>query len=574
MLIRITQNSAGIEHYFETGAKKGRVHTRDSLDERVHLMGNLDAFSTAVAYTNKHKSWKQHYWHITASFALENNDLDTETLRDITRDMLEYYFTGYQLDDLFYAAEAHQPKMQSELNQSTQQQEQRLLHLHIAASKLDKLTDNQIRMIPFNLTVDRAFQSHLAKKYGLVDPADRKRKKTFTKADMVSRWNARQKPASAQTKVAELRAQFSELLSKVTTLREAIELLKASELVAKIEYKQQKSGNRYLQIKTTLGTHNINLRGKGFELLERFYYTPAELAINREKKQSKNIAAEDTQESYQAIYERYQQWWIAQEKKRKKPKIIKHEATQKKYEKKFTERLKEAKIYYVLYQNNIEEQLIHGYQIWEKNNTRYLFNNDLGVKIYDRPNKITLQMPGDPKKRRNAIALMLAMAQAKGWDMNTLKANGSDLFKQEVQRQIRKFNREPKQLSAEEQKLIAKPSTPEAQAKAKLNAIDQAINDNQQKKAKKLSKEQIAKIKTDLDAQQVINYAVQQLGLIETHFSVTEDNKIADDRLKSKPRNVIDFLTKTCNMKFTEVMPLLEQMHEDQQEREESYMGY
>ena len=390
-----------------------------------------------------------------------------------------------------------------------------------------------------------------------------------------------EKPISKQTQVAELRAQFSELVSNSSSIEEARELLMQSGLVAKVVYKQQKSGNRYLQVKTTLGTRNINLRGTGFEQLESFYYSADELALQLEKKNSKKTTRGEAEERHQSIYERHQMWCIAQEKKRPKATPIKYEETQKKYEKKFTERLKEARIYYVLYHDNIEEHLIKGYQIWEKNNTRYLFNNDLGVKLYDQPNKITLQIPDDPIKRCNAVALMLAMAQSKGWNINTLKMTGSEAFKSEVKQQIAMINHEKNRLILAEQQdqQVEKPSiAPKPQSlspiKPKLNAIDQAIKDNKQTNARKLSKEQIVSIKTDLDAQTVIDYAVQKLGLIAKHFSITKDNKIGDDRLKSKPRNVIDFLTKTCNLKFTDVMPLVEQMLEVQTEKQEQKLGF
>ena len=63
MLIRITTNSQGIENYLETGQKKGRDYTRDEMDKRVYLSGDLSAFASATQLTRKTKKWKAHYLH-------------------------------------------------------------------------------------------------------------------------------------------------------------------------------------------------------------------------------------------------------------------------------------------------------------------------------------------------------------------------------------------------------------------------------------------------------------------------------------------------------------------------------
>lgn len=185
MLIRITKNVDGIEHYLETGKKAGRDKSRDELDRRVHLKGDIHAFSEAVKYTQKNKNWKDNYFHLTASFSAENNDIDNETLRKITDDFLEYYFCDYDKHDLIVACEAHRPIIQSDKDKTTGELNQRLLHLHLAVSMLDVTTNNQVRMIPFKFEADKAFQSWMSDKYNLVDPADKKIKFKQTKKDII-----------------------------------------------------------------------------------------------------------------------------------------------------------------------------------------------------------------------------------------------------------------------------------------------------------------------------------------------------------------------------------------------------
>ena len=545
MLIRITKNSEGIEHYLEEGHKIGRDKSRDELDKRVHLGGDLNTFRSAVEYTHKNKKWKDNYFHITASFALENNDLDDDILKKITDDLLGYYFCDYKKEDLIYSSEAHKPIAQSEVNKSTGESYQRLLHLHLAVSNLDVLTDNQVRMIPFNLKSDSAFQSLMAEKYNLVDPANRKREIKQTKKDIVERWNNNPETIHKQTKVADLRKLFAEFLTDIKDIDDAKELLNDLDVVADVEFKEQKSGNKYLQVKTTLDTKNINLRGKGFEHLEALYYSKEELkerAIDGKYKEANDRSNEE-------VVRDHKNWWLEQQEKRK-PKKKDHKKIEQKYENKYKNRIKESRVYYVLYQNNIQEELISGFRIWEKNNTRYLFNNDLGVKIYDRPNKITANIPDNANVRSKTVRLMLEMAVAKGWDLKTLNVNGDIEFKNEVEKQIKAIR------DAKEVKLEVRKPRQEKEPKLLLNAVKQEVIESKEQDAKKqFSKDDIAAFK-EMDAQIVIDYARDNYQLMSECFSLV-NNKINDDRTKAKPKNNIDFLTKNCNVSFADALPIL-----------------
>jgi hypothetical protein len=548
VLIRITRRSSGLDYYLETGRKKGREFSRDELDKRVHLAGDLDAFRSAVEFTNKTKKWKEHYYHITASFAVENNELDDEALRAIILDLLEYYFCDYNVDDLVLTAEAHRPKIQSEIDKTTGEINQRLLHFHIGVSMLDINTGNQVRMIPFNLEADKAFQSMMTEKHGLIDPADRKREKQITKKDIIDRW--KEGPTSQQTKVAELRHLFSELVNDVERIDEAVALLKSLDVVESVEFKQQNSGNKYLQVKTTVGSKNINLRGKGFESLEKLYYSADEFA-DREAKDKYHAPKLRANKD---IADNHKKWWLEQQAKRGHGKKIDYDAFDAKLEKRFAERSKEERVFYFLYKENIKEELVQGFRMWEKANTRYLFNNELGVKIYDKPGQITAQIPDDQDKRVQTISLMLEMARAKGWDLNNITVEGSTDFKKEVTRQLEQQTLVSTEAAALE---VAMPN-PEQQ-KTIFNGVSQEVHNNNQRKAELLSKEQISAIKADLDAHSVINYAVENLGLIRGHFSII-DNKITDDRTQAKPKNVIDFFTKTCNLSLTDALPILSEL--------------
>ena len=149
---------------------------------------------------------------------------------------------------------------------------------------------------------------------------------------------------------------------------------------------------------------------------------------------------------------------------------------------------------------------------------------------------------------------MLEMATAKGWDIKKMTVTGCAEFKQEVERQVKLI-----QLDKVDHLDIRRPGIEKVYV-PRLSAVTQAVFSRTEIEAKKkLTKQEVEAIKNELDAQLVIDYAVTHYGLIKDHFSVV-GNKISDDRIKVKQKNVIDFLTKTCNFSFGDALPLLHKL--------------
>jgi hypothetical protein len=591
MLIRIKENSEGIEHYFETGQKSGRDKTRDELDKRVHLSGDLNAFSLAVKHTNRSKKWKNHYWHITGSFALEDQHISEEKIKAIHQEMLEYYFCRYDPEKIIHASEIHRPIIQTgAIGQ------QRYIHFHMAVSKYDQETGNQIRMIPYRLNADRAFQSYLALKYGLEDPANHKRIEKPTAENLVAMQTGKDPGVNGPKKktLSAYKEDLNRLLDGITSVDEAKVVLGDQKDITSIVFKKMKqkvkdpitgkftgelkTGNKYLQIKTNQFPKGrpINLRGKGFEELEKLYYTPKELEERISRGKYKPLPPPDHWKDHEKseliveamaqrdIFLKHQEWWKGKAlvpKIKSKPiapaKKIDYSKIEKKYAAKFEKRIKEQRVFFVIYRHNIQEEQIQGYRIWEKNNTRFLANNDLGVKIYDRADKITLSFPDDPEKRKKAVTLALSIAQAKGWDLKKMKITGSDAFKKETIRQIAEIYRPV--TTAKMEPVPVKP-------KSYLNAVKQLKTVQGERKALgQLSKDRIEAIKIELDPQAVIDLAIKEWGLPPYHYIPVKGNYIGDKRLK-RARNVIDFLTKTCNQPIAEVFKALDNLFNIQEE--------
>ncbi len=588
MIIRITEKSEGIEDYFETGQKSGREKSRDELDKRVHLSGDLDTFSIAVNFTNKAKEWKNHYWHITGSFALEDQDISDEKVKEIHQEMLRYYFCRYTPDRIIHASEIHRPKIQTgAIGQ------QRFIHFHMAVSKYDQKTGNQIRMIPYRHSSDKAFQSYLALKYGLEDPANHKRPlgKPSVENLVAMQTGKDPKPNGPEKKTLHrYKEEVSRLLEGVSSVDEAKTILGDQKDITSIIFKKLRKkdpetgklvpGNKYLQIKSSQfpKTRSINLRGKGFEALEKLYYTSDEL--EERIIQGKYVPPETPDnwkdlndqeqkseiETQRAIFRKHQSWWLGEARKLKKKQVsnkINYKKIEKKYTAKFEERIKEQHVYFVIYQHNIRQDQIRGYSIWEKNNTRFLVNNDKGVKIYDRPDKIVLDTPKDPEKRKEAIALALSIAQNKGWDLGTMKITGSQEFVKETKRQIAEIIKSETFAMENVEPTKAEPVKP----KPYLNAVHQLKTDQAEKKNRdQLPKSRISKIKTELVSQVVIDLAIEKCDLSPYHYITAKGNKIRDKRTK-RSWNAIDFLTKVCNQPIAGVFPILDDLLNAQETR-------
>ncbi|MGD7037275.1 hypothetical protein [Methylotuvimicrobium buryatense] len=165
MIIRISEHESGIEKYLNEGNKSGRSLHRDELDRRMPIYGDLGVFSAAHRYVKKHKKWKKSYWHITVSPAFAQHDLTRARWQEITLQLLEHFFHLYDRNRLAAYAEIHYPIMQSVTDPVTQTPKQRIPHIHLIISKLDLLSDNQLRILPYKKSVAAAFQKWLGSQY-------------------------------------------------------------------------------------------------------------------------------------------------------------------------------------------------------------------------------------------------------------------------------------------------------------------------------------------------------------------------------------------------------------------------
>ncbi len=187
MLIRVRHYREGVKAYLEKGQKQDREFTRDEMDERVILAGDLDLTDALIQSMDSTDASR--YMNVTLSF--KEDELSREVLANITRDFEAFMFAAYRPDEYNFYAEAHVPRLKSYPDRKTGDLVERKVHIHVVVPALNRLTGR--RLDPFG-KVDQqtrfleAFQEHVNAKYGLASPRDNRRVAFTDSSEMISRY--------------------------------------------------------------------------------------------------------------------------------------------------------------------------------------------------------------------------------------------------------------------------------------------------------------------------------------------------------------------------------------------------
>ena len=186
MLIRLGGGSEGIKEYLEDGHKQGREMSRNELDERVILAGDLEFTDQLIKDS---ESDGERYKHITLAF--KEDEISRETMDNIVRDFEKFAFAAYGPGEYNFYAEAHLPKIKSYVNQKTGETVERKPHIHIVIPKTNLLSNGSLN--PFGLADHNerfldAFQEHVNNKYGLASPKSNRRIEFTDASDMIQRY--------------------------------------------------------------------------------------------------------------------------------------------------------------------------------------------------------------------------------------------------------------------------------------------------------------------------------------------------------------------------------------------------
>lgn len=186
MIIRISGGNDGVAEYLENGRKAEREFTRNELDHRLILDGNLDATNKIIQSIDD--AGQERYLHITLSF--QESDISHETLKIITEEYKSLLMNAYNQDEYCFYAEAHLPKIKHTINNLTGELVERKPHIHIVIPETNLVTGNKLLPTGKVTMTERyldAMQEHINYKYGLISPKDVARVSDNNYANVLSR---------------------------------------------------------------------------------------------------------------------------------------------------------------------------------------------------------------------------------------------------------------------------------------------------------------------------------------------------------------------------------------------------
>lgn len=292
MLIRVRGGSAGIKDYLERGRKDGREFSREQLDERVMLSGDLVITDTII---NDMQREGERYLHITLAF--KEDQIDRDTLQAITDEFREFAMTAYGPDEYNFYAEAHLPKITSYTNKRTGKSVERKPHIHIVVPKVNMFSGTMIDPL-YRPVLDKysgrlvvpesqlqwleAFQEQINAKYGLASPKDHRRIEFTDESAVIARY----KGDIFKGERAELKNRIlSDVLDRGITSFDKFADLVAEHGEARLRRAGQE--DEYINIKPADAAKGINLK--------EWMFSREFLTLPTEEKR-RRIAAEERRE--------------------------------------------------------------------------------------------------------------------------------------------------------------------------------------------------------------------------------------------------------------------------------------
>lgn len=189
MLARISGGNDGVVDYLVNGIKNGRDFTREELDHRVILDGDLNVTDQVINSISN--NGQERYLHITLSF--HENEVSQDLLQKVTEDYKNLLMASHEVDEYSFYAEAHIPKIKQIEDQKTGEMIERKPHIHIVIPNKNLLTGknlNAVGLVQSNIKELDAIQEHINLKYGLESPKNHLRVQGGDRARVISREKA------------------------------------------------------------------------------------------------------------------------------------------------------------------------------------------------------------------------------------------------------------------------------------------------------------------------------------------------------------------------------------------------
>jgi|UPI00068EAE3A Large polyvalent protein-associated domain 7 len=547
MLIRISGGDSGIEDYLEHGQKQGRENSRDELDERAILDGDLD---TMRLINDANNSQGEKYLHITLSF--KEDEINRETLEAITQDFKSFAFSAYESDEYAFYAEAHIPRIKSYINSKNGEFVERKPHIHIVIPQKNLLSGtnlNPFGKIEQQIQFIDAFQELTNAKYGLSSPKDNRRTAFNMESEMVSRYKGDDFTGrdvfTGHHK--DLKAKIlADLLEKqIDNKKDFIALLSE---YGSVRVRNQGRSNEYLNIKPNPEKKGINLKD--------YVFTSEFLALSAEQKRqalTKVASAQYEKASHArtpaADYQATLQDW--HDRRAKEIKYL-NSGNRK---------------HYAQYKQGTPEERTA--MLAEKENHFYAKHKQ--AEDHDRNDKPDRSHLARTLERiRENLGTIDRHIQSASRAVGNLDRAGGNLARRRASRAIAAV---VERFARHQGSSVQRPGrTAERNSRRDAdNVTGQLKRDHQEHQANTRSTDlsEFQEIRRYLDAQRLLTELSHSHGVIAEKYSISK-GKDGGDRIKAGTRNlnVSDFLTKELNLPWAEASKILRDSYQAQTGRE------
>lgn len=281
MIIRCGGGNSGIAEYLITGNKLGRELSRNELDNRIVLDGDLSLTDTIIdSIDNK---GQERYLHITLSF--KEDIVDIDTLRAVTEDYKKYLFSAFKEDEFNFYAEAHLPKVKSIINNMTGELVDRKPHIHIVIPKVNMLSGKYLDPIGLyknNTLSFQAIQEKINIDYDLMSPTEYVRTTNNNDEQILARVTG----SLLSEKNNKIKQEIAEYIitNKINSFEEFTHYLSS---LGEVKTRNQGKDNEYKAIKLPNESRFINLKSPVFskEFIEKGVLKSSKLSVETVNKQ-------------------------------------------------------------------------------------------------------------------------------------------------------------------------------------------------------------------------------------------------------------------------------------------------
>jgi hypothetical protein len=259
MLIRVSGYNTGAQEYLEQGNKSGREFTRDELDHRMIIDGQLSV--TRAIYESIPDHGQDRYLTFTMSFKEET--VSPEVLKAVTAEFKQFLMHAYKSEEFNFYAEAHLPKMKTITDKKTGELIERKPHIHIIVPRINLLSGNEANPVDVYMNHEKyfeAFQEYINQTYNLSSPRESVRADITDAASVLSRYKGDDFYGKNRDFKQEL---VKQVIERGVTSRAGFYALAAEYGETKV--RNQGKDNEYLSVKLPGDAKGTNLKDTIFQ---------------------------------------------------------------------------------------------------------------------------------------------------------------------------------------------------------------------------------------------------------------------------------------------------------------------